>query len=174
MNKQSSTAFFKQEDEKQKANVCFFTMGQPTESAPIRYTDIDVASRIQRHSPISTVLEIDVNQTILEEEILSYETWQGRVLSVSDNFLQMEVRNDKFRDVKRTLRVHRMVVVNSDCAYVGAQVHVAFKKVRKYSGHIQNTTTIELHRIVDIPEEIKERRYTESMNRYSYMFEDEE
>lgn len=174
MNKQLNTDFFDQKDEKRKSNVCFFSMGEPTESAPVRYTDIDVASRLLRHSPVSTVLEIDDNQTILEEEILSFETWQGRVLSVSDDFLQMEVRNDKFRDVKRTLRVHRTVVVNSDCAYVGAQVHVAFKKVRKYSGHVVSTTTVELHRIIDVPEEIKEKRHVESMNRYSYMFEDEE
>lgn len=174
MNKITGTDFIELEKKQQESNYCFFSMGKPSKSAPFRYADIDVALRLQRNSTISSGIELDRNEMYLSEEVLSCETWQGRVLSVSDEYLQMEVRNDQFHDVKRTLRVRRSAVVNSDCAFIGAKALVSFVRIRNYRDRIINKTTVELNRIVDIPEEIKEKRYQDNMNRYSYMFEGEE
>lgn len=156
--------------ENSKPKLLLNSMDESLVSAPIRYAVADTAVRFKRLSPKSTKTEIDSRQMYLSEEILRYETWQGHVIYVSEDNIEMEVRNDKFHEIKRTLRVPKGAVRNPECAYVGNKAYVSFKEVRNYEGRIKEHTTVALNRSVVIPSEVKELRYKEKMQKYAFMF----
>lgn len=146
------------------------SMDERLASAPVRYAVADIAVRFKRFSPASTKTKTEPNQMYLSEELIQCETWRGRVLCVSKNDIEMEITNDKFHDIKRTLRVSKAAVQYSNCAYVGSEVSVSFKKVRGYRGRIKERTTVVLNRPVEIPLEVKELRHMERMQKYAFMF----
>ena len=149
------------------------SMDAGLDSAPVRYAVADTATRFKRLSPASTKTIIDSNQMYFSEETIQYETWRGRVLCVSDDNIEMEIRNDKFLEIKRTFRVSKRAVRNSGYAYVGNEVYVSFKKVRDYHGKIKEHTTIALKRPIDIPNKVKQLRIKEKMQRYAFMFKED-
>lgn len=149
------------------------SMDAGLDSAPIRYAVADTATRFKRLSPANTKTIIDSNQMYLSEETIQYETWRGRVLCVSEDHIEMEIRNDKFHEIKRTFRVSKRAVRNSGYAYVGNEAYVSFKKVRDYHGKIKEHTTIALKRPIDIPNKVKQLRIKEKMQRYAFMFKED-
>ena len=161
---------FKEVSGNKEPKLILNSMDENLVSSPIRYAVADAVTRFMRISHASTKTKIDSNQMYLSEEIIQYETWRGYILCVSEDNIEMEIRNDKFHEIKRTLRVSKDTVRNSGCAYVGNEVYVSFKKVRDYEGRIKEYTTVALKRITNIPKEVKELRYKERMQKYAFMF----
>lgn len=136
-----------------------------------RYTTTEVARRVRTQYTADSSLVLDKDLSILQEELIQYETWSGHVTEIEEEHIVIEVHNDKYRDIKRCYRISKSIIINQDKAFVGIHAHISFKRIRNYRDKVSTLTEVMLYAPVDIPQDIREARFEEKMKRYSYMLE---
>lgn len=134
-----------------------------------RYVASDVARRVQTQYISDSSLVLDKDVSILQEELIEYETWSGCVIEMEEEHLIIEVHNDKYKEIKRCYRISKSIVTNHSKAFIGIPAHISFKRIRNYNDKVSTHTEVMLFAPVDIPQDIREARFEEKMKKYSYM-----
>lgn len=157
--------------EKEETSVCLFSMGKSSDSTPVRVTSRNVAKKIEKLNSISLTEVTDEVKSILLEDQLQVETWQGFVVLVENNTIVLEVRNDRFRDVKRKLRIRKDEVENIEQVFTGIGAEIRYVKKRNYNAVIEESLKVSLRVPPVVPKQVLENEYNEKVERYKYMWE---
>ena len=113
--------------------------------------------------------------------LVAYDVWKGEVVGVEDNSLVLDVRNEKFKTIRRVLRVKKSCIEGDvNHAFKGMEVSILYKKfktfqyINEYKEVVEETTQFLLSQPSQIPLSSRLKDFEERMKRYSYMFEDGE
>lgn len=169
-----SSTYFEKINELKADNVCIQQMEKRFSTSSFRYPNIDSTNRLFRNVTRNVYYDEDTSKPMLDIEQIAQESWKGRVQNISKEYIDIEVCNDRYNDVKRLLRVSNQAINNNIIPFVGMRATISYSKSRLYSGEIEEKTIIDLISPIDIPLEVKKKSFDEKMKRYSYMFGDEE
>lgn len=152
--------------------VRLFSMGNTSDSSQVRITNRNIAQRVESYNHIiKTTSTTDIPSMVLEEQI-QVETWLGKVVLVETDSVELEVRNDRYPEVKRKLRVQKENVVNIEHVFLGIGVEVKYIKKKNYQAKVEESITVTLRVPPIVPQQILDNEYKEKLERYKYMWEE--
>ena len=113
-------------------------------------------------------------QSMLIEEILSSERWDGVVIAMEEQTVIADAYQVGHQRCRYRLKIEKAKIQDSESEINrGTELIITSQRIRTYQGNLIKKIVIRVRKPQIFPEEFLARNFEERMARYSYMYRDE-